>query len=190
MQAGRFCSTCGAALTGTFCAACGAPAGPEAAPGVAPVFAPTAPPARKAANQALGAVILAVILALGFGAWVVLGGSKPTTHTVTGSLVLIDASTNPSIYVSGSSCHGTGGYLDLHGGAEVRLKNENGTLLSSTILGSGTGTAHLCTFSFTLTDVPDDAKFYVVNISHRGDVSNSHAEMVDAGWAVDLTIGS
>jgi hypothetical protein len=119
----------------------------------------------------------------------------PLLHTITGSFTLTDTSSSPGIVqgiLEGSrvDCWGTGGYSDLTSGVSVTLKNQSGTILANTTLGTGQGSAHTCTFHFTLTQVPDDATFYVVTVSHRGDVSHSHAEMVSAGWKVDLTIGS
>jgi hypothetical protein len=108
------------------------------------------------------------------------------THVITGQLTLIGFST----VTLATQCFGKGGYDDLKEGATVTLRDQSSTILASTALGAGVASAGACTFPFTLTGVPDTASFYVIEVSHRGQVTKSHAEMVDAGWIFDLTIGS
>jgi len=79
--------------------------------------------------------------------------------------------------------------MDLKQGASAVLTDENGTILASTTLDQGTGSKSRCSFSFTLTDVPDSAKFYGITITHRGTLSHSHAEMVAMDWVLSLTVG-
>jgi len=117
----------------------------------------------------------------------------PITHTVTGTLVLsVGAEPLYKNFLTepGSVCAGVRGYSDLDQGASVVLLDEIGTILASTTLDQGTvlGTTR-CSFSFTLTGVPDTAKFYAVQVSHRGQVTQSHEEMVALGWIFALTIG-
>jgi hypothetical protein len=110
-------------------------------------------------------------------------------RTVTGSFELIDSS-GCGILASGGTCQGTGGYSDIGPGSSVILKDETGTVIGSTELGTGTGTSTDCTFTFSMANVPDTAKFYVITVSHRGDISKSHDELAANGWAFDLTMGS
>ena len=119
--------------------------------------------------------------------------SQPATHMVLGSITVIDTKPSalfPSITTKGTECHGSGGYSDLAAGASVILRDERGTVLSSAALVDGSGTKTSCTLSFLLPAVPDTAQFYVVTVSHRGEVSTSHADMVTSGWQIALTIGS
>jgi hypothetical protein len=110
-------------------------------------------------------------------------------HTVTGSYVLTDTS-GFGISASGGTCKGTGGYADIIPGLPVILKDQNGTVIGSTALGPGTGTSTSCTFSFSMQNVPDTATFYVISVSHRGDVSLSHDELEADGWFIGLTLGT
>jgi hypothetical protein len=38
-------------------------------------------------------------------------------------------------------------------------------------------------------DVPDGLDFYTVEVSHRGGLTYTHAEMEAADWVVGLTLG-
>lgn len=114
--------------------------------------------------------------------------ATPVIHVITGSLVLTDTA-GLGISASGGTCQGADGYSDLAPGVSVILKDENGTVIGSTVLGEGTGTSTTCTFAFSLSDVPDTAKFYVITVSHRGDVSDSHDQLAANGWDFSLTMG-
>jgi hypothetical protein len=116
----------------------------------------------------------------------------PLTHAVTGTLVLTDTSIYSSgITAGGGACEGSGGYSDLSAGVSVILKDENDKTIAATSLGEGVGaTSLICTFYFTLSDVPDTATFYNIQISHRGTVSFSHADMVKNDWTIELYMGS
>jgi hypothetical protein len=97
-----------------------------------------------------------------------------------------------SIYSSGissdgSSCEGSGGYSDIGPGTEVVVKDGSGKMLAHTELGSGTGGAYSCSFSFTL-DVVEGADDYIVQVSHRGELHKSFTELENDGVA--LTLGS
>ena len=72
----------------------------------------------------------------------------------------------------------------------MTLKDENGTILADASLGYGTGTSSVCTFTFTLTGVPDTAHFYSVEVARRGAITDSHEELEAAGWTFSLTMGS
>ncbi len=118
--------------------------------------------------------------------------ASPVTHTVTGTLTL---NTSPSwtLLLPGQGpgqCLGKGGYSDIADGASVTLRDEKGTILGAASLREGMLAGAGCNFPFTLTDVPDTATFYAVTISHRGEISKSHAEMVADGWVFGLTLGT
>lgn len=91
------------------------------------------------------------------------------------------ASTEP-----GFACEGARGYDDLSPTTTVRITNGYGSLYAP---GTFTGSAHgngLCTFFFTVPDVPRGAADYDVEISHRGSVTYAESE-VESG--VHLTLG-
>jgi hypothetical protein len=57
-------------------------------------------------------------------------------------------------------------------------------------VGSGLpGFGTQCTWTFTLTGVPDDKAQYAVEIGHWGKVVNSRAEMQADGWTFALSLG-
>jgi hypothetical protein len=114
----------------------------------------------------------------------------PATHLVMVDLVLSDSAKTPSIAVSGGECYGKGGYSDLKAGGSVILRDEKGTILGSTTLSIGMGSAHECRFIMSMPDVTDSAAFYVIEVTHRGQISKSHAEMASDYWVFELTIGS
>ncbi len=186
-QPNRYCPACGTPLAAwaTSCQVCGSPVLSNAQ--VAAAQSGSTPTVLRAF------VALLVIVALAGGAvvWYTHMGPGVPRHTVTGTLLLIDTTSqySPGIGVTGDSCYGIGGYEDLGPGAAVVLKDEKGTILATTSLGMGTGKRMACTFSFTLTDVTDGASFYSVEISHRGQITNSHEEMDSNGWRFALSIG-
>lgn len=201
-----FCTRCGtaAAPEATFCGKCGAPlpaaamsaTGPMPEPGYPPMmtgYVPAAAPAARHKSRAIvivGTIIVIATLALG-GGFVFLKAEGHPAHQVAGTFVLTDTSIYSSgITAFGSTCEGSGGYSDLSAGVSVILKDENDKTIAATSLGAGTGNAVVCTFHFTLSDVPDNATFYNIQISHRGTVSFSHADMVKNGWAIELSMGS
>lgn len=126
-------------------------------------------------------VVIATLVGLGYYQF---GPNAKHTHTVTGALGL-----SWTFDAAGQPCQGKGGYSDLTAGASVILRDEHDTILASTTLNQGTGDDVSCKFSFTLTDVPDTAQFYVIEVSHRGQISYSHQKLADAGWVFKLTIG-
>lgn len=67
------------------------------------------------------------------------------------------------------TCHGEGGYSDIHPGTEVRLIGDEG-LLDVTRLGSALEPVRIstgCIFTFTL-HVPRGHRFYTVEVGRRG----------------------
>ena len=204
-----FCIGCGASLppNAQFCATCGTRVGGDSAPPMetTSLGSPAAGPASPAAGGqpvvvtqqasprrallALGAVIfVAVVAAAGF---IALAGSGSLTpqHTISGSFdVLATDQTFPSIQMVGSGCQGTGGYADIVPGAQVTLKDGDGKTLGSTQLSSGTGTTSSCTFTFSIDNVPE-VPFYSLEVSHRGAITESLAQMQADAWAFGLTLG-
>lgn len=188
------CPECGSPVSelAAACPKCGRPAA-AIRPTVPPPPVSDSAPRSQAALGCLSALVLAVVI--GLGAFFVIGSHgaptpTPVLHRITGTLELADTSAyGNGILAVGGSCWGTGGYSDITAGATVTLTDEAGTILASTSLGEGSGTASLCTFDFTLEGVPDTAKFYSVQVSRRGQVTNSHADMVADGWTFALTLG-
>lgn len=111
--------------------------------------------------------------------------AAPRTHTITGLVDLEVGSTR-----NGSTCTGAGGFSDLKEGAQVLILNEDGTTIATGSLASGTfqpARGVLCTWSFTIADVPD-AKFYKAKINHRDGPSYSYADLEQRGWKIELRL--
>jgi hypothetical protein len=96
----------------------------------------------------------------------------------------------------GAPCKGAdAGYPDIHAGTSVVVRDKAGALLSSTTLADGTlrrtplrGRDDDCQFRYSLT-VPDRDS-YTIEVSDRGSVEFSRADMERSGWKPGLTIGA
>ncbi len=131
--------------------------------------------------------------------------TAPPTYTITGSLVLEGTlfsldNTDTISYQRGGACWGTNGYDDVKEGAQVTVENENGATIGTSALDAGQlaedpakmrdPTAKTtCSFSFVVRDVPK-ARFYKVEVSHRGQVTYSFDQLVNNSWSAELSLGS
>ncbi len=108
-------------------------------------------------------------------------------HTLTGSIALYDAN-NP--FFPGPNCGGTDGYSDLAPGGQVTVRDQNATIIAvGVITDSVTTTMYSCSLNFVVKDVPE-AKFYTIEVTHRGPLSYTYAELVASDWTLSLSIGS
>jgi hypothetical protein len=120
--------------------------------------------------------------------------ASPATHELRGTLVLSEdlgaqAGINNNGTTVSTSCQGSGGYADIQTGASIVIKDEGGKILATGTLGDGLALDQFnCSFTFQVTSVPD-AKFYQVEVSHRGAITYSRADMDKAGWKVQFTLG-
>lgn len=91
-----------------------------------------------------------------------------------------------------TNCRGTGGYGDIASGTSVTVRDQAGTIIATGQLYSGTYNskplAKACTFAFLVPAIPD-APFYTVEVSHRGPLTYSRADLESREWKVDLTLG-
>jgi len=114
------------------------------------------------------------------------------THTITGTFTLGGSfdPDNPNFdTVEGTPyCWGTGGYDDISSGLQVNVSNESGTVIANGSLEDGKIHGDDCEFRFVVNNVPV-AKFYKIQVGHRGELSYSYAEMQAAGWTVGFTLG-
>ena len=127
-----------------------------------------------------------LVLAIGTAVLVpLLSGGGSATTAVTGTFVLTDSDT------AYAGCVGQGGYADISPGVAVILASQDNTILGSTSLGVGSAdtSAGTCTYNFTVADVPKDQSRYAIEVSHRGKVVNSKAEMRANGWTFGLSMG-
>jgi hypothetical protein len=95
----------------------------------------------------------------------------------------------PSIEGGFRNCSGSGGYSDISEGTEVLVKNSAGDVLTTTSLGRGSGLPPFeCTFKFKFTVMDGEAGGYFIEVSDRGQVHYSPAQLKLPG-AVELTMG-
>lgn len=87
---------------------------------------------------------------------------------------------------------GQAGYEDINPQAQVTLTDQAGTVLAVTQLGTETPltATSVPTFTFDFGPVPDGPTFYSVEVSHRGKVTDSAAQLAADGWVFSLTLGT
>jgi len=132
-------------------------------------------------------IFVAIVAAAAFSALTNSGALTPH-HRLTGSLILSDTTGGGILAVAGG-CFGSGGYSDIREGAGVTLKHGDGKLLGTGSLGAGTGGSSSCTFDYAIDNVPETA-FYSLEISHRGALNFSLADMNASGWIAGATLGN
>lgn len=110
----------------------------------------------------------------------------PEHYTITVSLDLMDS----GAWVEGElQCAGEGGYNDIGEASQVVIRDGSGGVLATADLGIGLHIlADTCSFISAVDNVPP-AAFYAVEISHRGELVYSAAEMETNHWRVHLTLG-
>ncbi|MBB5892443.1 hypothetical protein [Kutzneria kofuensis] len=109
---------------------------------------------------------------------------SPTTFTLVGTFSLYGSSSS-----IGGTCHGSGGYSDIADGASVTVYDAAGKVDAVGAITKPQGLDGLgCTFSIVVSAVPNDEKFYQIEISHRGKVTVT-ADDAKAG-RVSLTLGN
>ena len=86
-------------------------------------------------------------------------------------------------------CNPQGGYGDIGPGTPVTLKNETGTIIGSTSLGSGDGGGGSCTWTYVFPGVSTEFTYYTVTVGTRGDITNSKSEMEANGWTFATSLG-
>lgn len=118
------------------------------------------------------------------------------THTITGTLELRGERSGMyrDMMVIDGNCLGYGGYDDIQPGAAVTIRDGDdktiaiGRLEIGSFEPVGTKTGK-CTFPFTVENVPD-VPFYSVEVSHRGQVFASRADLEATNWRFDLALGN
>lgn len=110
---------------------------------------------------------------------------------VAGTFTLVDTSGSyyfQSIEGGTSSCYGASGYSDIGPGTEVVVKNDEGTTLTTTNLGTGSGRPPVtCEFKFKFT-VMDGESGYTVSVGRRGDLHFTAAQL-KVPDSVAMTLG-
>ncbi|MFI2506091.1 hypothetical protein [Streptomyces sp. NPDC018972] len=83
-------------------------------------------------------------------------------------------------------CSGTGGYSDIDFGTQVNVTDAARTLVAVGSLGLGQKTELGCEFPFTVDDITPGSKFYTVEVSHRGGLTQTEDELRAGGLAFTL----
>lgn len=154
------------------------PTEPTPEPAGSPLPAPHTPPAKSRVKPAFvvgGAAI--VVAALAVTLWLVLSGGS---ITVKGGIEV------PAATDFEGGCRTYGGYTDIHEGAEVLVRNQDGAVVATGKLHKGIYEGDLCLFPFTVADVPSGEDFYEVTVGDRGGPHFTEEEM-EAG--VELVLG-
>lgn len=135
---------------------------------------------------------LAALLLVAVGVGIYLGVSALTSNdeeqpfTLSGTLSLRTHSITTAGLPDDFECAGKGGYNDIGPGTAVTVSDESGTLLAKGTLESSFGENKLCVFPFDVEKVPSGAKFYKVQVSHRGEMSYTEEE---ARGRVEVSLG-
>lgn len=77
------------------------------------------------------------------------------------------------------------GYDDVHPGAEVLVKDPEGTIIAKGELADGPIASNACIFTFTVSGVPGGHKFYTVGVANRGQLTFTEDE---ADQPLELTL--
>jgi hypothetical protein len=122
------------------------------------------------------------------------GSPSPSSHRLNGEYAVHGVYPNSQPLTNGAPCNAIEvGYRDIHPGTPVVVRNSSGAAIGTATLGSGdlrlTGSRRNdCVYTFSLR-VPD-ASQYQIEVSNRGLVSFSRADMVKAHWKAELRIGN
>lgn len=103
---------------------------------------------------------------------------------VEGTMTLLDGVTEYA--PGGGECDGYGGYDDITPGAQVIISAE-GETVGKGELGDGIYEDGWCVFPFSVTEISGGSDFYTVEISGRGGLEYTQAELEEG---VELSIGS
>lgn len=145
------------------------------------------------AGALVGAVVVGVALVARDSLRIAPSGSVSPRHSLGGSIAFTDRSSyykNPRA----DPCGPESGYPDIAAGAAVVLKDDNGKTIATGALRSpvqspGSGTGYFrCLLAFTLPDVPE-VPFYSVEVSRRGALTFSLADMKAQNWSITLSLG-
>jgi hypothetical protein len=109
-------------------------------------------------------------------------------HSLSGTFLLNGTEGEEFIEGDAKSCSGTGGYEDIVDGAQVTITNESGTVIGTGNLERSENIDAACRFYFTVPNLPI-AKFYGIEVSHRGQVRYSHEQLQGENWNVSLDLG-
>jgi hypothetical protein len=109
-------------------------------------------------------------------------------HSLSGTFLLNGTKGEEFLEGEAGSCSGTSGYDDIEDGAQVTVTNEANTVIGTGYLERSENIDLACRFYFTVPNLPV-AKFYSIEVSHRGQVRYSYEQMQGENWNVSLDLG-
>jgi hypothetical protein len=108
-----------------------------------------------------------------------------STKKIGGTFTLIDSG-----FSSGKVCSGDGGYSDIDFGSNVTVYDGSGKVLATGILGIGIGSSSSrCVFPVEISEKVPSKDFYAIEVTRRGKVTYSKAQLEEKDWEVSLTLG-
>ncbi|WP_330247289.1 hypothetical protein OHA33_34035 [Streptomyces sp. NBC_00562] len=99
---------------------------------------------------------------------------NPGTFSTTGGIFLADSD---GFVSDGKKCMGKGGYEDLRAGTEVTVTDASGSVVAADSLALGKVVGETCMFKFTVHDIPVGSKLFRIEVSHRGAITKTEAEL-------------
>lgn len=147
--------------------------------------APPAPSRRSPLRLALGWTVVLVILAV--GALLIIGARENhRSHALGGDFLLTDTAAS---WTLDQPCSGSGGYSDIQPGLGVTVSDGAGKVIGTGSLGAGVADSDTtCSFPIAVPAVPQ-VDFYKVAVGHRGEITQSKAELKANAWQVEFTLG-
>jgi hypothetical protein len=151
------------------------------------VLSPTArPPKRDRFGAPIGFAVALLLVVIGVAAYFGIHALiKPQPFSLTGTLQLNSDNLKTSGLPMGYTCAGQGGYDDIGPGTPVTVADDSGKLVAKGAIESSYSASGACMLTFKVFDVPGGAKFYKVQVSHRGEMSYTESE-AKAGITVSL----
>ena len=85
-------------------------------------------------------------------------------------------------------CQGSSGYDDIRFGTDVVVSDPSNRVIGTSRLGEGNWTGDHCIFRYVVSNLPR-VDFHKVEVSHRGQLTYSHQELVNNNWTVEGELG-
>jgi hypothetical protein len=126
---------------------------------------------------------------LGMSALALIGCSAVASPTITGRLTMTGGA-GSKLDKTATTCAASGGYDDIHDGAQVVVKDGAGVIIGTGLLAldpEADKRGNVCVWTFKVPVKTSD--FYSLNIGHRDPLTYSHDEMESEAWNVGLTLG-
>jgi hypothetical protein len=135
-------------------------------------------------------VLKPLLLATSLIVAIATGCSGAGTATHKGLVSVMLNSTSIDSQGPTKACVGSGGYHDIAPGANVTIYDGNGKILVTGAIDNGIGLGDSnCIFTSAPLQIPD-SKFYEVEVSNRGKVNYSQAQLAKSKYIVSLTLGN